>query len=540
MFNWLKVLKSILFLVYISLIILIISGSQRIGISWDEPFHTSRLNERLKYGWNFPFFNYKFDFIVPSYADLYDYRVHGLSFQFVSHILNVLLGQEEWLEVSNSLASVEGRHLLSALLGIATSIICGLIFFILTRNIFFSFFCSFSLLAIPVFNGHSMFNPKDIPVAFAVTLSAFVLIYSWKILKIKEINNLKLFILFALQITWIFIGVGTRFAFWTYILIHFIFYVVFYVNTKTPLTLSLKLFITLLLGTCVGLISVFLLHTDLLIDIKLFFTESIYNSADFGSGSLLLYLGNLTEPPSTRLYLISHILIHLPIAFFFILFLFTYILRKNFDNIYLLLKDNLLPFVILSLLGIAPVFIAILINSKFYDADRHILFLYPFVSIFITLFFYISYLYLQSFISRVMYAGAYTLFLLPILAQISLFPYSYTYVNEFGLFFNSDKSITGWETDYWGTSLREGQEKLENNILFHCSSDTHFRIEKFTDQSHCENLTLPIQEFGYIYLSPKRENYSPPMGCFEYNSTFRSFLGYKYQMNYIFLCNESM
>jgi hypothetical protein len=530
--------KSIIFIAYLLLVVINVLGSQRVGISWDEPFHTSRLEERLNYGLNIPFDWFGQSFTLPTYAANFDYPVHGLAFQLLSHVFNFLIGNENWLEVSQSIPAVQGRHLISALFGIGASILVGLIYFKITKNLTYSMLTSLLLLSIPVFSGHSMFNPKDIPVSFAITLNAYAIFYFIHHLRGKLVKLSNLVILFALQASWIFIGVGTRFALWIYLLLQMIILFTFYILKRKEIQNLLKLSVFISLGSTVGLILVFILHSDQLLDIKSFFINSLYNSSSFSSSSKLVFLGSISEPPSNRMYIISHILIHVPIIFIIISIFFLTQLVNNYAKFKISFYRIFPSLAILFIIGLFPVLLAIGMNADFYDADRHILFVYPFICIFVTMLIQ----FLNNILNRIklVLINVLTalLLIIPIASQISLYPYSYTYVNEIGLLFNKNKSITGWETDYWGVSLREAQESLAPNSLFHCSSNQWFKLKGGADQNHCNSSNPPIIKENYIFISPKRENYSPPTQCSEFNSTTRNFLTYKYQMNFVYTCPD--
>jgi hypothetical protein len=527
-------LDILLWFVFFSLCAISIGGSQLVGMSWDEPFHAARLAERLSYGINLPFS----DFTSPSYAALGDYYVHGLGYQFLAHSFNFLIGNENWYEVSNSTLSMEGRHLISSLLGIATAVLVGLIVKLLTGDLRTGLLGSIFLLSFPVFNGHSMFNPKDIPVAFALTLCAFVLLHILKNLDKSHVTIMELCVIFLLNFIWIFLGVGTRLGLWVFAAIYMFFLGIFYFRSNKKLKNYLKYLCTSILGMFFGFMAVLLLHSDQLTNITNFFVRSIKSSSNFNSGSLLVYLGQVKSPPSDRFYLISNIIAHTPIYVFFLFLILITLIGLNLASFKKLFLKLWLEFLIIFSIGILPIIYAISVNADSYDTDRHFLFIYPFFSIIITLAFY----YVIK-ISKVFFLNLFKFFFgvffsISIIAQLSLFPYTYVYVNELGLVFNNGKEINGWETDYWGISLREAQESLAQNTLLHCSSNKHFAINRLDLQFACDSNILPSNTNNYVFIAPHRENYSPPYNCSEFQSTKRSLFGYSYRMNFVYSCPD--
>ena len=136
-------------------------GALTIGSSTDEAESIGLLEQALNNTWD-P--NGTWGIRADSIA-----FTKGNTFQILSHLANILRGNETWGQFSYGAESLAVQHLLIAVLAIATFVAAGLISWIITASITAGIFTAALLASTPVFIGHSMLNPKDIPTAAGFT-----------------------------------------------------------------------------------------------------------------------------------------------------------------------------------------------------------------------------------------------------------------------------------------------------------------------------------------------------------------------------------
>ena len=160
-------------LVWSALLILVagsvmtVYGAVRIGVSVDEGFHVVRLRNFVAHGW------YLLDDDLTGSEPgwwVSDRWVYAPVSTLFLHVLNVVAGNESTSQVSASEAAYVVRHLGTAALGLGGVLAVAAI----TRRVMASWqwgvVAAGMLLAIPMWSGHAMFNVKDTPVASGYTL----------------------------------------------------------------------------------------------------------------------------------------------------------------------------------------------------------------------------------------------------------------------------------------------------------------------------------------------------------------------------------
>lgn len=152
-------------------VVMVLVGSWRIGISWDESYHIERLRNFLAHGW------YLLDGdLAPTATGATpgswgDQRyVYGPVGALVLHAWSVLCGVESWGTVSPSADAYAVRHLGVALISLVGVAATAGITRLLLRRWSWGLVAAAAMVAIPTWTGHAMFNVKDIPVATGYTL----------------------------------------------------------------------------------------------------------------------------------------------------------------------------------------------------------------------------------------------------------------------------------------------------------------------------------------------------------------------------------
>ena len=238
----------LLSLVGVVQIVMIFVGSQRTGISWDETFHIN-------------------DFLGPDNVEGLDSAplgLYGHSFQLLGFLISSISTGESLDSVSYTVDSLYARHLASATLTIICGAAVARMVWQLRRSAFLSLWAATTLMAVPVFSGHGMFNPKDIPVAAGYTLvtagclSALVRVF----LPSKSISS---GVIDSLVISFgMWIAIGTRYIFGVSILVSLFFTLFILVLAVGRSSATRKSILSVVLGSFGGLLAVWLTNPCLL------------------------------------------------------------------------------------------------------------------------------------------------------------------------------------------------------------------------------------------------------------------------------------
>jgi hypothetical protein len=149
------------------------AGSQRTGVSWDEPFHVMRLRNHLEHGW------FALDWSVADGASTTgdsNTLVYAPVTMLLLHGLAVLVGIETWGTVATTPEAYAVRHLGVVLIGLAGTAAAAATTRILLDSWRWALVTAAALLALPMWTGHVMFNIKDVPVATGYSLMTLALV----------------------------------------------------------------------------------------------------------------------------------------------------------------------------------------------------------------------------------------------------------------------------------------------------------------------------------------------------------------------------
>lgn len=166
----------VIFLVALIVVILgvgiLFAGAWRIGISYDEPFHVLRLQNFLDHGWYL--LGDDLDSGMPGdWVD--DTIVYAPVATILLHGLNIVVGNDSPGSVSFTAEAYAVRHLgvaFISLLGVASA--AGLARIIL-GSWKWAVVAAAILMSLPLWTGHAMVNVKDIPVASGYTMAGVAL-----------------------------------------------------------------------------------------------------------------------------------------------------------------------------------------------------------------------------------------------------------------------------------------------------------------------------------------------------------------------------
>jgi hypothetical protein len=155
-----------------------VAGALKTGISWDEPFHVMRLRNFFEHGW------YALDWSLggesgsgsgPGSSEN-NTSVYGPVAALLVHGLAALVGVEDWDSVATTPGAYDARHVGVLLIGLIGTAAAASITRALLGSWRWALVTAATLLALPMWTGHLMFNIKDVPVATGYTLMTLALV----------------------------------------------------------------------------------------------------------------------------------------------------------------------------------------------------------------------------------------------------------------------------------------------------------------------------------------------------------------------------
>ncbi len=439
--------KLFTFLLFFFLIVGSIN-SLKTGISFDENYEELNWNFNVNVTKDFlnsiisnKDFNYEnFNSKVKNFVG------YGIGFQIISQPIQNLI---DGFVLTNFDIDSYGAKLISKhLVVFIFFFISGLFFYLILRkfndNENFTILGTIVYLTYPYLFGQSMFSPKDIPfmsVWLVCTFIKFNLVE--KLIKNKEITNIKILIFSFLTAYLLSIRIGGLLIFIQYS-ITLILYLYFF---KEKLNIFVKKFYRkCLLFLFAFTIFTFVLNPTFLIDPFLFFETLKINLNHFNNVGTLtmgstMYSKNL---PST--YLLIWLMVKIPLICLFGLMTIPFVDKKIFNN-----KKNSIFFssIILSIFSI--IFILIYRKVHLYDEIRQVMFLIPLI-------FIVSLFSLYKLSKKFFFTISILSISFFIIENIKINPYQYVWFNMPSRYFDLSKNF---ELEYQGISGREIAKHLK-------------------------------------------------------------------------------
>ena len=526
--------KALLLVTIATGLAILFSGALMIGISWDERLHLEMAGNWKKYG-TYQRINAE-GFAYGPVATLY------------GHVVTVLLGAESLGQASFLAEAYAARHISVAILASVGALTVGTIVFLVSRSLNAGLLGAAFLLTIPLWVGHGMFNPKDIAVATGYTLITAgvvgILLPGPSTGKIQ-----KLFGALGL-IAGIGLSAGTRtililVALGTVLLGGILFWMV-HRDMRALRTYFLTSTLALLIGyLLLALIypAVFLSPTNLISALS---TSSAYPWT--GETLLAGKVFEATEAPwyYAPLWFAAQIPIFVQVGFWIgvaTVGLIAFGARQVPSEL------NRKKVLVGAIMLLSQTFVlpsaAIFLDSTLYDGVRHFLFALPGVAGVSAIGVWLFLKNVRQRLPRTLLTGAATLGLgATILAQLQLFPYSYTYFNPIATVIGIDDK---WPTDYWRTSGRELIPKIPARSLIACSEWIPGTVPETCDRQHqfapyWDRLGTGAKSFldggdsNYMLVQTNRGNASPPDNCKLLDSVTRSPWGFSQTMSWVAEC----
>lgn len=444
---------------------ILLLGSVTIGVSWDEPAYVASLQEFVRSGWFTPR-----AFFVDGVVSAADSLVHGPVGPVVTQFQSVLFGSETGSFAAATAESYEVRHLATALLALVGIFAVGMIAKITFHSLRWGLIAAMALSSIPLFIGYGMFNIQDIPVAVGFIFVTLAMVIVGSAPRDSHLGVSKT----SWTLVTLFVGsvlsIGTRPGMWlpvvTFILGSLVIWFVFDSRVQGLVSARRKLFrrfMTVVVGLFFTYVALWIVYPVAFGDPWTLLTDSLSASTAFPWQGKTLVAGMLlpAQPPwyyiplwlSAQLPLVISVFAAIGIVGSAIHVVRKYLSKACCDDWTYLLVPVVIPVV-----GI-PV-VTVILNTTMYSGVRQLLFLVPGIALLavagIRLVIKSASGRFSSRNVQLMWAALSVGLIIPLIGQVSLFPYSYAFLNAA----TATKPINGnWEVDGWWLSGKELVEK---------------------------------------------------------------------------------
>ena len=526
-------------------------GAVSTGYTWDEHTHVQRLQNWFDSGWYLP--NWEMDDVAePAQHPTQRQSVYGPSFALIAHGLNVMVGHEAFGELASTAEANDVRHLTVSLLGLVTAVAVGAIGWLLTRSAIAAAWSTAALLSLPRWVGHSMFNPKDIPVAAGYTLATLALVIgvaAWT----RGQSRFGTGVLAGLSMfAGVVIGVGTRTGMWVLLALSVVSYGLLRLvqawRRRVPRLLRED--VGILAGGLVGLACVFLLSPRVARTPFWWFYRSIRGSSDFQHSGSTLTAGQLLETTPPWWYLPAWIGATTPLLIGIVIVAgMTAIVARVVSRVpgeppndttdhrpfnraefgWLLVMQQ-------ALLGPTA---AIVLQAAIYNGLRQHIYVLPALA---ALSGYGAWWLLGRAGSRSKAAVIGTVTVLavalaaPTIDQLRLHPFQYVYVNEIA------GPVDGrWTGDYWLVAAREAIQRIPAEEEVRCGwrrggcyrGVGPYSVEQGT---HPTEANIHANEIWFIGRTANRHRV--PDGCREVDNVTRPLRSHEVTIAYVLACSQ--
>lgn len=428
-------------------------GSQRTGISTDEPGHVRRLNAYLHTGL------YVRDFEVEQtpFGEIpVGAYIYGPMTSILQHEANHLVGNEPQYSATNSPTRYAISHAVIVVMALVGLLAAAAITWAIIGDWRWGVVTAGILAATPLWTGHAMFNPKDVPVASAHTLITAALVL---VALAKPTTRLWLVLLGSLPLTaGTVLLLGTRPEMWPSLFASLVvFGIVLFRSHADQTRWNVARVALTVIGSLVAAHAVLRaiyprVYSDLV--------EVLMVSISTGKA----YDGLGDQAPNGRGYLPAHLLTDLPLGLLVLMGLGTaFALRVAFQ------RRRSTQIDCLALVGsqaFALMIAAVIFDAVMYQGLRQMLFAMPALAILATVGLAAAFTKVQATAWRrglATFAGV--ALILPTAAQAAMFPYQYSYVNAAAEW----SGAVGHDgPDYFATSFRAYAHQDPQDVRIVC------------------------------------------------------------------------
>ena len=386
----------------------------------------------------------------------------GPAFDLVLHGVTSALGLESFGEATTAPAVLQVRHVVIAVAAVAGALATAALVGILTRSRRWAVVGFTLLVGIPMWAGHGMFNHKDVPVALGYTSVTLALValasprlsQGWR----------RLVPVTLLLVAGLTLAIGTRPGMWVPIaasVLAALGWLVYSAVRRRGAPESVRPVLVrmgaLLVGLVVAYLCLLLVYPAPFSQPLLVLTKSLGESSTFAQEGQERPLSMI---PGLAAYVPRWLTLQLPILQLLLLLLAIVlagvIAWRAITGRVPIARWRAVALLLVALqMTVIPVATALL-RSTVYDAIRHFLFILPPIAVFGAL----ALRRLATWVEgrgslvarRILWPATGVLLVLPLLDEIALFPYGYTYLNEAATLRPLNGEVP---TDYWRLSLRE-------------------------------------------------------------------------------------
>jgi hypothetical protein len=452
----------------------LVGGAFASGVTIDEPIHEDRMGSWLENGWYVP--GYWLEDEEPDPESQFSTPfVYGPATAGVGHVINVIVGNEAWDDVSESGDAYAVRHLIVALIGALAVGAVGLGVNRLTRSAALGLWAAAGLLAVPRFTGHAFFNLKDVPAASGYTLITVALLIALTEGPEAPASRRRQIAIGAAVGGGILIAAGSRLSLWVPFVIALGTYAVLRLGQWKlgGIVRDRGTDIAIAIGAVVGFLAIAAIYPNVASRPFELLSESVSNSADYSYSGDTLTAGSLLSERPPLWYLPAWIGGTYPVllGFLALLGISASLWRMAQARASIWGRRELGLLLVLQQAVMLP--LAVLVNGGLmYNGLRQHLYVLPALAIFAGVGAWWLLRWARSRSSARLWSPIATgvlclALVIPMAAQSLLFPYNYTYVNPIAAIGGVDGR---WETDYWGASAPEALSHVPLNVGLRCSS----------------------------------------------------------------------
>ena len=489
--------------------VVLVAGAWQIGIGWDEVFHVS------------------LDWVQPLYVshDPGIFGIYGYSTQYLGHMLNVEFGEEQWLRQYSYTPLAYGiRHLSFAIVGMIGVAVTGLTAACITGHRWVGWVSAAMLAAQPLWIGHSMMNPKDIPVAVGYSMFTAGLVgmvmFRW-----SRFLPLRVFIAMLFISIGLFSAMGFRLAMAVPLAGTFLVFVVLQLLRKQSKENPLKRIALSLIGVVIGLALILAANSYLLN----YLSVNLFRSIIFGSGAYpwsgtVLFNGSIVSGADLpRWYWGEVLLLSVPIGIG-VLALIGIVasgrtLYRDIRSAGAKISRRGAAITLVAMQALTLPIILTITRPVDYDMQRHHLYVFPAVAVLAGMGVWCLYSVCErrrergsaGFVwgGRLLVLGVCLSLLFPVIEGARLFPYNYVYLNPIA----SIGGISGrWETDYWGLSLREAQRHVPKGAIF-TEMGPAYTFDTYRGEQGTGSPIVSIDADHSLIIMMRRADWQLPSGC---------------------------
>lgn len=554
-----RVVVGLAALVTLAGIAMSLVGAVTVGTTWDERVQVYMLQRFFAEGWHTGA-----DIIngFPDPAFYFGTYVYGPVGELLPHFVNALLGREElWGALSDSADAYAGRHIGIALWGVVGLAGAGGAVGLITRSWRWGLLGSAALASIPLWTGHAMFNIKDTPTAAGYMLFTLGLVALTDSCYFLD-RRIRVTGLAAVALGLV-VVIGTRTALTlpmilTLPLVMATFWVVAWrqgANVRRASRIGRR-FIEGIAAFAAAYLILVLIYPKAFLNPVEVGVKSLLDSALYPVNEAQLVNGEWMVQPVSWLYQPLWFGAQLPLLILLglVAYLIWWVVRASQALARPTSITTCTSWVVQStpvLLQLAMVPIAAIVGqSTLYNGTRQMLFVPPAAAVLAVLALHrlMSWRRMES--RRGWVIGAWSAvgigLAAPVVAQVQLFPYGYTYVNAV----TALKPVDGnWPTDYWRASGREllralppegrdscGFEQLQKGELFPCTEQPMFLPYLNERGASAEPYALAPNEYWFI-----RENsgvLAMPPGCRPFTAVTRPLFWQTVTIGQIAICDD--